>query len=102
MSQLILDQNLERKEDSEEEDPSDQENINKINNYKGIFGNEESEEEQRYFEYGSHFPYNWMCERLEELSLAFAHGNNSLYETMIKNERDTANDKGINKGIYNL
>jgi hypothetical protein len=99
MSQLILDQNLERKDDSDE-DLLEQDYIQGINNYKGIFGHEDSEEEQRYFEYGAHFPFKWICERLEELSMGYTKENNSLYETSMKNELETANDKGINKGIY--
>jgi hypothetical protein len=94
MSQLIVNNNIEKLEDSDDEDLIEQNNNNNLNNYKGIFGNDESEEEQRYFEYGAHFPYKWLCQRLEELSRAKTPRTNSPNETVIKNE-DTANDKGI-------
>jgi hypothetical protein len=98
MPQLIVGNNLEKLEDSEEEDLIENHNLN---NYKGILGNDESEEEQRYFEYGAHFSYKWLCERLEELSKAITPNTNSLNETSIKNG-DTTHDKGIIKGIYNI
>lgn len=99
MSQLILVNNLERKDDSDN-DLLEQDNIQGIKNYKGIFGYDDSDEEQRYYEYGAHFPYKWLCERLEELSMGNTKENNSLYESSIKNELETTDYKGIIKGIY--
>jgi hypothetical protein len=97
MSQLIVDKNLEKKEDSEDEDFIERDNLHNLDNYKGIFCNEESEEEQRYFEYGAHFQYKWLVQRLEELSRAYSPRTNSLNETAIKNEIDNTHDKGIIK-----
>jgi hypothetical protein len=37
-----------------------------LNNYKGYFHNEQ-EPEERYYEYGAHFPYKVLQTKLEEL-----------------------------------
>ena len=36
-----------------------------IENYKGIYFNNDEKEEQRYFEGGAHFQYKDLCKRLE-------------------------------------
>lgn len=95
MSQLLVDQNIEKHEDSEDDDVIERDNIFKLNNYKGIFNNEESDGEQRYFEHGAHFPYKWLCMRLEELSRACTPMTNSLNQTSIINGIDFTQEKGI-------
>lgn len=66
MAQLFLDEDIPRLNDSEDDMLAQQEE-NGIN-YKGQYGNEEpDEEEQKYFEYGAHFSYANMVERLEQI-----------------------------------
>ena len=65
---LVLDDNFD-KNLNESDDEIDVNNDN-ILNYKGYFlENEEEEEEevQIYFEYGAHFPYNFLYQKLEIL-----------------------------------
>ena len=41
------------------------ENDNKLENYKGVFFN--NDQELKYFESGAHFPYEHICSYLESL-----------------------------------
>jgi hypothetical protein len=60
MTQLLLDQKLEKMDDSDNDDMDE----DKLNNYRGCFANED-EPEERYFENGAHFPYKTLCKKLE-------------------------------------
>jgi uncharacterized Fe-S center protein len=62
MTQLLLDQKLAKMDDSE----IDHMNEDELINYRGYFANED-EPEERYFEYGSHFPYKILFKKLEML-----------------------------------
>lgn len=60
MAQLLLEDNIPKTDDSDEEVIED------LTNYKGVFHDEE-EPEQRYYEYGAHFPYDLLCYKLDEI-----------------------------------
>lgn len=62
MSRMIVDTKLENQEDSEDNLADNDD----INNYKGIF-NEEEEPEQRYYENGAHFSFKELCIKLESI-----------------------------------
>jgi hypothetical protein len=47
---------------------SEEDMIDDLNNYKGVFHNEE-EPEERYYEHGAHFPYQILCRKLEDLMI---------------------------------
>ena len=66
MAQLLLDENFDKNYD-ESRDEIDINNED-ILNYKGYFlENEEEEEEEeiKYFEFGAHFPYKFLYQKLE-------------------------------------
>ena len=62
MAKILLSKNLEKTQDSEDTFIEEDKNIN---NYKGVFYGEDTE--QKYFEHGSHFLYKDICHRLEKL-----------------------------------
>jgi hypothetical protein len=65
MAQLLLSENVPMLVDSDDEDMLA--NPDEVNNYKGMYQNEDDEPEQKYFEYGAHFSYDLLVERLEEI-----------------------------------
>lgn len=77
MSPFVLEPNLCNKEDSEENVAQGEE----VNNYKGLFYGDQ-EEEERYFDYGAHFPYKELCRRLEKVvaTLDPTRRGETLYE----------------------
>jgi hypothetical protein len=52
-----------------------------LNKYKGIYS--EEDQEPKYFEFGAHFPYIFLAEKLDELILSISpeRRGNSLYDT---------------------
>jgi len=48
------------------------------NNYKGVFYNDDNE--HKFYEFGAHFQYEDLCNRLEYLRIAFSSEKNN-YET---------------------
>jgi hypothetical protein len=62
MTQLVLDNNLIKFDES----GCDIINEDNFNNYRGYFHGEE-ETDEKYFEYGAHFPYKYLCKKLEEI-----------------------------------
>jgi hypothetical protein len=64
MAQLILDTNIAKDENFDEDNQLDNEDIL---NYRGCFHNEPDDFEQKYYEYGAHFPYEYICKKLELL-----------------------------------
>jgi hypothetical protein len=65
MAQIILDENFENNYDDSDFDI----NNNNILNYKGYFleNEEEENEEPKYYEFGAHFPYKYLYQKLEIL-----------------------------------
>ena len=88
MALLLLDDNV-KVHDVDDEDMLA--NPDEVNNYKGMYQNDDDEQEQKYFEFGAHFPYDVLCRKLDEIRRAQPI---SLKESPSK--------EGINKGIYIL
>jgi hypothetical protein len=64
MAQLLLDDNV-KMQDLDDEDMLA--NPDEVNNYKGMYQNDDDESEQKYFEFGAHFAYDVLYRRLEDL-----------------------------------
>ena len=96
------------------EDEESNENIDvkdDIYNYKGYFvENEQDEEEKKFYEYGAHFPYEKLCQRLELISKERKQKQKELEEKLkqkekekeIKNEPPPNQDIKYNDKIKNL
>jgi len=70
MAQLLLSENVPMIVDSDDEDMLA--GPDEVNNYKGMYQNEDDEPEQKYFEYGAHFSYELLVEQLEEIRLTLS------------------------------
>ena len=57
MADYFFDEDEESNEDIEVKDDG--------YNYKGYFVENEEEEEKKFYEFGAHFPYKYLCQRLE-------------------------------------
>jgi hypothetical protein len=65
MAQLLLNDDLKILENSDDDMFADADNIN---NYKGMYQNDDEEEtDEKYYEFGAHFPHQLICEKLEEM-----------------------------------
>jgi hypothetical protein len=60
MSKMLLSAQIDNQEDSEDNIAENDE----VNNYKGLF-HDEDEPEQRYYECGAHFSFKDLCRKLE-------------------------------------
>jgi hypothetical protein len=61
MSQLLINDIIPK-----QEEPDEDSNDEDLNNFKGVFYNDD-DSEQRYYDYGAHFPYELLCFKLEEI-----------------------------------
>lgn len=93
MNKLLLDDNIEKVDDSENEDMDEEELIN----YKGYFANEE-EPEERYFEYGAHFKYKTLYQKLDEIIKTLSPSRTEK-EIVFKKITDTKINKDRNNVI---
>ena len=90
-----------------DEDEESNENIDvkdDIYNYKGFFvENEQEEEEKKFYEYGAHFPYEQLCQRLELISKERKQNQKELEEKLKQKEREkeTKNELPPNKEMKN-
>ena len=52
-----------------------------LNKYKGIYVDDD--QEPKYFEFGGHFPYHHLCDKLDELILSISpeRRGHSIYDT---------------------
>ena len=97
-----------------DEDEESNENIDvkdDIYNYKGYFvENEQDEEEKKFYEFGAHFPYEKLCQRLEIISRERKQKQKELEEKLkqkekekeIKNKPPPNQDMKNNDNIKNL
>jgi hypothetical protein len=98
MTQLLLSENIYYNDDSEGEDM--QANLDEVENYKGMYQNEEEELEQKEFEGGAHFPYQVLYHKLQELKKKLDlervdTTENSSKKNHLVNSRESVNNKGI-------
>jgi hypothetical protein len=61
MAKLVLSNNIEANQDSEDAMADD----DQVDNYKGVFFGEDTE--QKYYESGAHFPFKGLCRILESI-----------------------------------
>jgi hypothetical protein len=81
MTQLLLDNQIYKKDDSDNEEMDEGD----LNNYKGYFHNED-EPEERYFEYGAHFPYKILYNKLEKLLRTVSPSQRETSPTKVNNQ----------------
>jgi hypothetical protein len=90
-----------------DEDEESNENIDvkdDIYNYKGYFvENEQDEEEKKFYEFGAHFSYEQLCQRLEIISKERKQKQTELEEKLNKKEKEkeTKKEPPPNKDIKN-
>ena len=85
---------------SDEEESNDNIDVkNDIFNYKGYFVENEEEEEKKFYEFGAHFPYKYLYQRLEIIAKEREEKRKNI-EKKIKNTDHTgANQVVKNKSI---
>ena len=104
MAKMFLDENFENNYD-ESGDEIDI-NYDDVLNYKGYFieNEDEEEEEQKYFEYGAHFPYKFLYQKLEILKEEREEErkklNNEIKEK--KKEKENMKDNNNNNAFQNI
>ena len=90
-----------------DEDEESNENIDvkdDIYNYKGYFvENEQDEEEKKFYEFGAHFPYEQLCQRLEIISRERKQKQKELEEKLKQKEKEkeTKNEPPPNQDMKN-
>jgi len=90
--------------DEEEESNENIDVKDDIYNYKGYFvENEQEEEEKKFYEFGAHFPYEQLCQRLEIISKERNEKQKELEEKLKEKEKEkeTKNDPSSNKDMKN-
>ena len=87
-----------------DEDDESNENIevkDDIFNYKGYFVENEEEEEKKFYEFGAHFPYMFLYQRLEiiaqEREEMQKELENKLKEKDMEKEKESRDDQGTNE-----
>lgn len=100
MAQIILDENFENNYD-ESYDEIDINNDD-ILNYKGYFieNEDEEEEEQKYFEYGAHFPYKFLYQKLEILKEEREEEKKQLKNENKEKKKEKENIKDNNNNAF--
>lgn len=94
MAKLVLSNNIEANQDSEDAMAED----DQVENYKGVFFGEETE--QKYYEAGAHFSFKGLCKILESIirTLSPSRRGKTLY-----GDEEAGDDKQYNcKLIYKM
>ena len=68
-----------------------------IYNYKGYFVENEEEEEKKFYEFGAHFPYMYLYQRLEILAQEREEQQKDLEKKLIENEKESRDDPATNE-----
>ena len=68
-----------------------------IYNYKGYFVENEDEEEKKFYEFGAHFPYMYLYQRLEILAQEREEQQKDLEKKLIENEKESRDDPATNE-----
>ena len=68
-----------------------------IYNYKGYFVENEEEEEKKFYEFGAHFPYMYLYQRLEILAREREEQQKDLEKKLIENEKESREDPATNE-----
>ena len=90
----------------EEESNGDIEVKNDIYNYKGYFVENEEEEEKKFYEFGAHFPYKYLYQKLEIIAKEREEKQkeleNKLKEKELKNKENINEESKTNNNLQNL
>ena len=81
----------------EEESNDDIEVKDDIYNYKGYFVENEEEEEKKFYEFGAHFPYKYLYNRLEIIAQERAEMQKDLENKLIEKEKESRDDPATNE-----
>ena len=68
-----------------------------IYNYKGYFVENEEEEEKKFYEFGAHFPYMYLYQKLEILAQEREQQQKDLEKKLIENEKESRDDPATNE-----
>ena len=100
MAKMLIDENFENNYD-ESYDEIDINNDD-ILNYKGYFieNEDEEEEEQKYFEYGAHFPYKFLYQKLEILKEEREEEKKQLKNENKEKKKEKENIKDNNNNAF--
>ena len=85
----------------EEESKEELEFKDDILNYRGYFVENEDEEEKKFYEYGAHFPYMYLYQRLEILAQERKKTQNSLERKLKAKESKESKEKSKEKKHMN-
>ena len=77
--------------DEEEESKEEIEFKDDLLNYRGYFVENGDDEEKKFYEYGAHFPYMYLYQRLEILAQERKEIKNALENKLKKKEKETNN-----------
>ena len=90
----------------EEESNDDFEERDDIYNYKGYFVENEEEEEKKFYEFGAHFPYKQLCQKLEIIAKEREEKQkeleNKLKEKELRNCENINEESKTNNNLQNL
>ena len=68
-----------------------------IYNYKGYFIENEEEEEKQFYEFGAHFPYMYLYQRLEIIAQERKEQQKELENKLIEKEKESRDDPATNE-----
>ena len=80
----------------EDESNDDIEVRDDIYNYKGYFVENEEDEEKKFYEFGAHFPYKYLYQRLEIIAQERAEEQKALEEKLKEKEKESRDDPATN------
>ena len=83
--------------DEDEESNDNIEVKDDIYNYKGYFVENEEEEEKKFYEFGAHFPYMYLYQRLEIIAQEREEKQKELEKKLIEKEKESRDDPATNE-----
>ena len=87
-----------------DEDDESNENIevkDDMYNYKGYFVENEEEDEKKFYEFGAHFPYMYLYQRLEIIAQERKEQQKELENKLIEKEKESRDDPATNEESKN-
>ena len=88
----------------DEDDDESNENIevkDDIYNYKGYFVENEEEDEKKFYEFGAHFPYMYLYQRLEIIAQERKEQQKELENKLMEKEKESRDDPATNEESKN-
>ena len=87
-----------------DEDDEPNENIevkDDMYNYKGYFVENEEEDEKKFYEFGAHFPYMYLYQRLEIIAQERKEQQKELENKLMEKEKESRDDPATNEETKN-